>query len=172
VIRKAKNQDLEQILSIYDTARAYMACSGNPTQWGDGYPFPDLLNEDIAAGRLYVVCDAADTPHGVFAFLLGEDPTYATIDGAWRSSGPYGTIHRLASDGTLHRLFGTCLTFCRNVMPHIRADTHEKNKTMQHLFEKYGFVRCGVIDLKRGGKDDLRIAYELSDSYAKENGEF
>ena len=35
--------------------------------------------------------------HGVFAFILGEDPTYGVIeDGQWLSGDPYGTIHRIA----------------------------------------------------------------------------
>ena len=37
-IRKAEKADLDKIMDIYDTARAFMRKSGNPTQWAGGYP--------------------------------------------------------------------------------------------------------------------------------------
>lgn len=49
--------------------------------------------------QLYVIEEDGQI-HGVFAFILGADPTYAVIeDGAWRSDEAYGTIHHIA-DGT------------------------------------------------------------------------
>mgnify|MGYP002933455973 FL=1 len=53
----------------------------------------------IAARELYVLREEGAI-HGVFAFILGEDPTYRVIEqGAWLSDAPYGTIHAVASDG-------------------------------------------------------------------------
>ena len=40
-------------------------------------------------------------------------------------------------------------------------DTHEKNKTMQHVVEKLGFKRCGIIYIEDGTP---RIAYQLPDT--------
>jgi len=37
-------------------------------------------------------------------------------------------------------------------------DTHADNKPMQHLAEKHGFTRCGIIYT---GDGSPRIAYEL-----------
>ena len=43
---------------------------------------------------------------GAFVFFIGEEPTYRIIeDGAWIDDGPYGTIHRVASDGTERGIF-------------------------------------------------------------------
>ena len=56
-IRKAKTGDLARCLEIYSIARAYMRESGNPDQWGTAYPPQELIAEDIAAGRLYVVAE-------------------------------------------------------------------------------------------------------------------
>ena len=39
----------------------------------------------------------------------------------------------------------------------LRADTHEDNKIMQHLLEKNGFVRCGIIHVEDGTP---RVAYQ------------
>ena len=39
----------------------------------------------------------------------------------------------------------------------LRADTHADNKVMQHLLEKNGFTRCGVIHVADGSP---RFAYQ------------
>lgn len=54
-IRKATPEDLPEILDIYRRARRFMAQNGNPTQWKDGYPQPDLLEADIQKQQLYVI---------------------------------------------------------------------------------------------------------------------
>ena len=53
--------------------------------------------------------------------------------------------------------FSECLNFCKGLISHIRIDTHHDNRTMQHLIEKHGFVRCGIIHIYDGSP---RIAYE------------
>ena len=98
-IRKARPEDLAEIEKIYALARQFMASTGNPTQWGVTHPARKMLEEDIVLGQLYVLEDQGI--RAVFAYLEGEDPTYGYIeDGAWISSEPYGTIHRVASDGS------------------------------------------------------------------------
>ena len=162
MIRPAKISDLPAIEQVYAAARAYMASSGNPHQWGDsGYPHRDLLEGDIEKKQLYVI-EENGAVHGVFAFILGADPTYAVIeDGQWLNDRPYGTIHRIASDGQLKGMFTKAFDFCRAQIDQIRIDTHADNKTMQHVVTKHGFVCCGIIHLLNG---DPRIAYQ----YAKE----
>lgn len=157
MIRKAEKGDLPEILRVYRAAKAYMVKSGNPKQWEEGYP-DCVLDQDLEKGQLYVLCGERGAIHAAFVLALGEEPTYAVIeDGSWTSSAPYGTIHRLGSDGTERAVFTRCLEFCKGVVPYIRADTHYDNATMQHLFEKHGFVRRGVIHVYDGSP---RIAYE------------
>lgn len=157
-IKKAAEEDLPEIMKVYARARRFMAETGNPTQWGDNYPEEELLRADIADGNLYAVC-ADGRICGVFAFILGEDETYGVIeDGAWLSDERYGTIHRIASDGTVRGIFEDVLNFCKNVIGHLRIDTHADNKVMQHKIEKNGFHRCGIIYQKDG---TTRIAYEM-----------
>ena len=63
-IRKARPEDLEQIMEIYAYARAFMASHGNPNQWGPNqWPPRELIEEDIRCGDSYVCVrsrDAAD----------------------------------------------------------------------------------------------------------------
>lgn len=161
MIRRAEITDLPVLFQIAEIARSYMSRSGNPTQWGDGYP-DVYLSKDINAGRLYVLTDGEGKVHAFFAFVLGEDPCYDHIEGAWLNDEPYGTIHRIASDGELQGVFQQCLTFCRSICPNIRADTHQNNKTMRHLLEKHGFTQCGTVNLDMQEGDTLRVAYQYS----------
>ena len=102
MFRGATRSDLPEILKIYARARETMAAAGNPAQWGTSFPPEELLKEDIDSNRLFVYLVNGEL-EAVFAFILGPDPTYAVIeDGQWLNDTlPYGTIHRLASAGTL-----------------------------------------------------------------------
>ncbi len=158
MIRRAVKADLNAVLKVYKAAKAYMVASGNPAQWEEGYP-ECVLDRDIEKENLYVLCGRDGTVHAAFVFALGEEADYAVIeDGSWTGSAPYGTIHRLGSDGTERGVFTQCLDFCKAICPYIRADTHHDNRTMQHLFEKHGFVRRGIIHIYDGSP---RIAYEF-----------
>jgi hypothetical protein len=156
IIRKANPEDMPRILEIYAYARRFMEETGNPNQWGKTNPPRETLEADVAARRLYVV-EKAGLIHGVFFFSLGEDPTYQIIyDGQWGSEEPYGTIHRIASDGS-GGVFAACLSWCRGQSGHLRIDTHRDNHVMQHIVEKHGFQRRGIIYIADGTP---RIAYE------------
>lgn len=135
-----------------------MHANGNPFQWKDGHPSRALLQQDIDAQQLYVICDEEDNIHAVFALVIGEDSTYAQIEqGAWRSDAPYGAIHRVASDRTLRGVFSQCVAFSLAQIPHLRIDTHARNSKMQELILSHGFVYCGVIRVADGTP---RNAYE------------
>jgi len=156
-IRKAEEDELPELLRIYKCARTYMKEHGNAEQWGASYPQDVLLREDIRKGWLYVCVGSDGRPHAVFAFILGEDPSYRFIeDGCWPDNEPYGTLHRIASDGVLKGVFSSVIGYCLSVIPNIRADTHADNHTMLHLFAKYHFVRCGIIH-----EETERIAFQL-----------
>ena len=156
-ITKAKMEDLSQILQIYAYARNFMKQSGNPKQWGDSFPPESLLVKDIEKGQLYVIKDDTGI-HGVFAFIIGKEPTYEKIEqGAWISDTEYGTLHRVAGDGTVHGIFDKIVDFCGRKIEHLRVDTHEQNRIMQHLISKNGFQKCGIIHVL---DETPRIAYE------------
>ena len=50
-IRASQKEDITAIMRIYEKARAFMDQTGNPTQWGDGYPQQDLNEEDLQQGH-------------------------------------------------------------------------------------------------------------------------
>ena len=157
MIRKAEKEDLPRIYEIYETARQFMRENGNHAQWGAGDRPEELLEDDISQGNLYVLEEAGI--HAVFAFIIGEDPTYLEIEeGRWKSEEPYAAVHRVASDGTVQGVLGHVMDYCSAQVPHLRIDTHKDNKVMQHVLEKYGFVSCGIVHVPDGSP---RIAYEL-----------
>ena len=157
MIRKAIPEDLEQILAVLASAKAFMVRTGNAAQWESGYP-DSVIPGDIAAGNCYVE-EENGAVHGVFVCVSGDDPTYRVIEnGQWLNDRPYAAIHRAGSDGTFPGFFGRCLTFCRTLCPELRADTHADNHVMQHLLEKNGFRFCGTIYAQDGRP---RIAYQL-----------
>ncbi len=156
-IRHASLSDLAAMQQIYACAREQMRQNGNPSQWGNSSPATDILLRDIRDGNSYLLL-TDDRPCGAFSLLTGDDPTYAVIeDGHWPNDLPYGTIHRLAGDGTAGGIFRACLAFCESVIPNLRADTHPDNHIMRHLLESNGFMRCGIIYVE---DKTPRIAYQ------------
>lgn len=155
-VRLAEISDLDVILSIYSYAREQMKRNGNPDQWGSDWPSADRVAMDIQCRQLYVIEDHGQI-NGVFAFLIGEEPTYQYIEGKWQNSLPYGTIHRIAARIGGNAIFRQCLCFCEQLMPNIRIDTHSRNTIMQKLLAQNGFQLCGTIYVEDGTP---RIAYQ------------
>lgn len=156
-IRNAKIEDLDEILKIYSYARTYMAENGNPTQWSDGYPKKEMLLNDIVQNNLYVGYDDTGI-HFVFAFIIGRDKCYEYIEnGSWINEEKYGTIHRIAKDEQTKNIFPSALSFCTSKISNIRIDTHHDNKIMQHIIEKNGFTKCGIVYME---DKTPRIAYQ------------
>lgn len=144
-VRKAEKGEKEAILRVYATARAFMRRNGNREQWTNGYPGECEIGNDIDAGNLYVGIDQDGEIAVVFAFIIGEDPTYREIDGRWLNDEPYGTIHRIGSSGKHSGMLGECVEYCLEKVPNIRIDTHRDNRPMLAALQRLEFHRCGVI---------------------------
>lgn len=163
IIRKSKLSDVDRMLEIYEYARAFMKETGNPNQW-KSYPKRELLEADIAKGTSHVIVlkENPEVICGTFVLAIGEDPTYGYIEGdGWLNDELYGTIHRVAGDGSQSGLLKKVIEYGFNKVDNIRIDTHYDNKVMQHLVEKEGFTKCGTIYVS----DDVsnhspRVAYQ------------
>ena len=156
-IRKADKSDLDKILEIYAAAREFMAANGNPDQWADGYPKKELLEEDLEKEQLYV-CETDEGIGAAFVFFIGDEPDYHVIrDGVWLNEKPYGVLHRIAVAQYGKGLASICIQWCYEQCGNMRGDTHELNKSMQRLFEKNGYTKCGMITIADGTD---RIAYQ------------
>ena len=174
IIRKSTMADIPRMREIFAHARQFMAQTGNPNQWVNDYPSEAFLSDDINSGDSYVcILEAKDGRGGscpkpgtngriVATFLLrgGIDPTYNKIEGgSWLNEEPYATIHRIASDGSVHGILHTAMTFALRQYGNIRIDTHRDNRVMQAAVLKEGFRYCGIIYCWSG---DERLAYQYS----------
>lgn len=163
-IRHAVQDDLPEILRVYEAARQIMRDADNPTQWGDTWPPEDVVQNDIEKRISYVVEDDTGI-HGIFVLLFGDDPMYEVIEhGSWPNNRPYVTIHRLASDGLIRGIFQASVDFARQEaeragLRDIRIDTHADNTIMLHCIEKAGFGHCGTV---YHIDDTPRTAFQLS----------
>lgn len=158
-VRNSQPSDFEEIMKIYSFARELMKKNGNPTQWGDKFPSSEKVLRDIENGTGYVIEENGELC-GVFAFIIGPDPTYAVIkDGEWvNDTEEYGTIHRIAANGKRPGIFDACIDFCSGKINNLRIDTHQNNKAMLHLISSRGFQRCGIIITEDDGTP--RIAFQ------------
>lgn len=165
--RKSNLVDLDDIMEIIDQAKASLKQLGI-WQWQDGYPNHDTILDDIENGNSFVLEDNHQII-ATIALVSGEEPTYQKIyGGKWHIEGPYVSIHRIAVRQNLRQV-GIGLALLKfseaylKVLNYqvLRVDTHYQNQAALNLFEKHGFIRCGVIFLREEFDIDVaRIALE------------
>jgi len=153
-IRLARTDDLDALGALFDNAKRFMCRKGNPHQWEEGYPHA-VLPRDIERKQLYV-CEEDGRIQAAFVLALGDDPTYAVIEGEWKNDLPYGTLHRIASSGEKRGMMDVIVRWAFERTGNLRGDTHEKNLPMRAAFERNGFVYCGTIWVEDGTP---RMAY-------------
>ena len=158
IIRHAIASDMERIMEVLAAAKQVMRQAGNANQWIDGYPGEQAILSDMEQSGAMVVEDDGEVV-AYFAFLPSPEPTYAAIyEGAWLDDTmPYHVVHRMGGVPTAKGIFASAMDYCFKVDPNIRIDTHRDNTIMQHLVEKHGFTRCGIIYLANGHE---RLAYQ------------
>ncbi|MDR0859132.1 MAG: GNAT family N-acetyltransferase [Oscillospiraceae bacterium] len=157
LIRKTTAADLPAVLEIYVEARQFMRDNGNPAQWGDTHPAPEMIALDIENGTSYV-CEDKGEVTAVFYFSIERDATYDYIEGAWLNDEPYGVVHRIAARRGTKGAGTFCLNSAFELCGNLKIDTHVDNVPMRNLLAKLGFVYCGVIWVL-GGSDE-RIAFQ------------
>lgn len=156
-IRRAKEEDIETILKIYEEAKRFMTENGNPGQWVNGYPGLSVVKKDLEEGNLYV-CTQGEEIQAVFVFFMGEEPNYRVIEnGSWINDEPYGVIHRVASVSKGKGVASFCFNWCFEQCGNLRIDTHRDNIPMQKAILKNGFQQCGTVFMEDGSS---RIAYQ------------
>ena len=77
-VERAVAEDLDAIMSIFSSARAYMASLGNP-QWQDGFPQREFIEGRIRNKVMYKIMCGGDIA-AVFS-MLEADSDYDKIDG-------------------------------------------------------------------------------------------
>lgn len=92
--RFAVNTDLPNIMHIINEAKSFLKQSGS-SQWQGAYPAEETIETDIK-NKYGLVLIVDNQIAGYAASIVGEEPTYKKIDGAWKNNiDPYATFHRL-----------------------------------------------------------------------------
>lgn len=157
-IRQATDADVLAAKKIYESARTFMAESGNPNQWAGEYPNGYDVRLGIENGTSYVCEDNGEVVATFHFEKNADDPTYRKIyNGGWKSDAPYGVIHRIAVKYHGRGIVDFCFNECFKIIPNIRIDTHEDNIPMKKCLLRNGFEYCGVIYLQNG---ESRMAYQ------------
>lgn len=163
-VRKANPLDMDDILDMVADSRDQMRRNGNTTQWVNGYPSREIIENDIRNGNGYIIYIKSNlTAIGYFAFIVGIEPTYNIIvGGQWSDQDKlYGTIHRLARRAGHNGVARKCLEFCKGQINFLRADTHKDNAIVQHILLREGFEYRGIIYVSDGTE---RLAYQWKTS--------
>ena len=160
-LRLANLNEAEICYHCIEDARNYHKALGFE-QWHPDYPTAQTILDDITQNIGYVFVEG-NKVIGYCCIIIGEEPAYAKIDGAWKTERPYAVVHRMAfssrarGGGLSHNAFQLVKEYCRlNYINAIRLDTQKENKVMQHILSREGFEYCGLIQFDGGPK----LAYE------------
>lgn len=161
ILRKAYEYESNISYQCIEDARAYHSSLGF-TQWHPGYPTLKTIEQDIENGIGFVFAQA-DEVLGYCCIIIGDEPAYHNIDGAWKTERTYAVVHRMAfrKEYRGNSLAGEAITLIKeyclaNGISAIRVDTQEENKVMQHILGREGFEYCGLVTFDGGPK----LAYE------------
>ncbi|MGN0708912.1 MAG: GNAT family N-acetyltransferase [Anaerovoracaceae bacterium] len=160
-LRKAEKNEAEICYQCIEDARAYHKSMGFE-QWHPDYPTLQTILGDIADGTGFVF----ENERGILGYcciIIGDEPAYHRIDGAWKTERPYAVVHRMAfsknarGGGLSKKALDLIKDFCReNNVDALRVDTQDENKVMQHILDREGFSYCGLVQFDGGPK----LAYE------------
>lgn len=160
-LEPAQPEDIELCCKIICSGREFQREQGF-IQWTNDYPgYSDIL-DDIQRNTGYLFKLDGDTA-GYLCVDFAGDSAYNRIEGTWQTEKPYAVIHRMAlspdyrNRGLASKVFTLAEQLCiRNDIFYVRIDTDFPNKRMQHILEKNGYARCGVVQ-QHGSP---RIAYD------------
>ena len=128
-------------------------------QWTEAYPaLPDIA-EDIETHRAYLLREDGEVL-GYLCLDFDGEPAYDAITGgSWLYDEPYAVLRRLALNargrgrGLTRVLFDLAAERSRERgITYLRLNTGLQNSRMQHILEKNGFTRRGIIVFKGSQK--------------------
>ena len=158
-IRLAFPNEVDAVMKVIEDARKTLAKAGRD-QWQNGYPNADIIIDDIISGQAYVALDEGDLLAYAAVTKSPESAYEAIYEGKWQGGETeYLVFHRIAVAADVQGQ-GVAQTFLEGLIEgfdylDFRSDTHDKNKAMQHIFEKLGFKQVGKVPV-----DGERLAYQ------------
>jgi len=148
--RKAQMSEASQIWEILEQAIVRRKKDGSD-QWQDGYPNPDVIQNDIEKGVGFVLLQGENII-GYSAVIMNYEPAYYGIEGKWLTDDDFVVIHRVAisekhlGKGLAKMIIRYVEDFAiNNNIYSIKADTNFDNIPMMKIFENMGYTLCGEV---------------------------
>jgi GNAT superfamily N-acetyltransferase len=147
ILRKANLSEAPVIWTILQQAIAQRKRDGS-TQWQNGYPNEESVQEDITNGYAYVLLEN-EVIVAYAAIIFGIEPA---IQGKWLTNGDYVVVHRVATSeavkgkGIATRLFKMIEDLClQQKVYSIKVDTNFDNVPMLKIMDKLSYTYCGEV---------------------------
>ena len=159
-LTKAMPGDEALCLEIIADGRQFQQEQGF-VQWTEAYPILPDSAEDIETQRAWLLREG-DTVLGYLCLDFDGEPAYDAITGgSWLCDEPYAVLRRLALNargrGLTRVLFDLAAERSREQgITYLRLNIGLQNSRMQHILEKVGFEKRGIIIFQGSGK----FAYE------------
>lgn len=155
--RKARITEIPQIWDILQNAILRRKKDGSE-QWQDGYPNPEVIENDIKKEAGFVLTNE-NTIIGYVAVIINDEPAYTAIQGKWLSNEDFVVFHRIAiAEAFLGQGFSKIIlkyieefAFSKQIYS-VKADTNFDNLAMLSLFEKLGYQYCGEVFFRGGAR--------------------
>ena len=151
-IRKAKTNELNQIMEVYHSCVKGMIALGID-QWDESYPNRQVIEKDLEIGDYYVVIINNEIVSGI-KINTKQDPTYLTIDCQDKTNN-FMVVHRLCAKTSVWSkgVGKQMMEFAENLAlknKHIsmRLDTYINNPKAIAFYKRIGYKQLGHINLK------------------------
>ncbi len=148
--RKANHNDAAAIWTILQHAILRRKNEGS-TQWQDGYPNLNSVENDILNHSGYVLVQD-NIIIGYTAIYINNEPAYEKIQGKWLTNNDFVAVHRIAIGESQNGkgLAKMILKYVEKLalekkIYSIKADTNYDNLPMLKVFESMGYQYCGEV---------------------------
>ena len=149
VIKKASEQDLEQLLAVVKSCGQNLI-EQSIFQWNEKYPSKEVLLEDIELQELWKL-EHGISIVGLIVLTENEDAEYQRVKWLTKNQ-KHLYIHRLAvhpdfqGKGYAQKLMDFAESFAtENNYNSIRLDTFSQNKRNQQFYEKRNYIKLESI---------------------------
>jgi GNAT superfamily N-acetyltransferase len=141
---------MEAIWKILQQAIQRRKADGSD-QWQNGYPNPEVIQNDIEKGIGFVLTDGGKVI-AYSAVIINDEPAYAAITGKWLTNDDFIVVHRVAisedylGKGLAQKMFKFIEDYALSKdIYSIKVDTNFDNAAMLRIVEKLGYTYCGEV---------------------------
>lgn len=151
--RKADKDDLRFILELFSRAIGHL-CSSGIDQWDEYYPTPEILENDIDCGHMFVLCEEETI---VSAVVINKHQEEEYTQGKWKDDCKPAIIHRLCVDPNVQsKGIGRMMmdyaerSINEEGYTSIRLDVFSQNPRAYQLYRSLGYQHTGEVTFCKG----------------------